>query len=369
MNSSTTAAETRVRNFSAGPAVLPLPVLQRVQEELLCLPGAGASVMEISHRSKEFAEILDAATENLTRLLDIPANYKILFLQGGSRLQFSMIPMNLAKGTGQTANYLLTGSWGKKALVEAKREGPVHIAFDAKLSSYNRIPTDDEIELSAEAAYAYYTSNETIEGVQFTTEPNVGMVPLICDASSDFLHRPVPIEKYGVLYACAQKNAGPAGVTVVIIREDLLDRCDDSLPGYCNYKSHVDNNSMFNTPPTFAIYVLNLVLEWLQNDVGGLDSMHAINKEKAALLYDVIDQSDGLYTGHAKPECRSVMNVTFRLPNDEAQAKFLEKAAQRNLHSLKGHRSVGGIRASIYNAMPVEGVRELRDFMVEFKDM
>ena len=360
------ATETRVFNFSAGPAVLPMPVLKQAQQDLMCLPGAGASVLEISHRSKSFIAILDKASDNLTKLLDVPDSHKIIFLQGGSRLQFSMIPMNLLRGTGKTADYVLTGSWGKKAYAEAKKEGDTNVAWDGKDCSYNRLPKNDELQISSDSAYTYFTSNETIEGVQFPGELSVGDSPLICDASSDFLHRPLPIKDYGMVYACAQKNAGPAGVTAVIVREDLLERSSDALPGYCDYRQHVNNGSMYNTPPTFSIYLMNLVFEWLLNDVGGLENMHKINQEKAALLYDVIDGSDGFYTGHATPESRSLMNVTFRLPNDELQDKFVSEAATRDLCNLKGHRSVGGIRASIYNAMPTEGVLALQEFMSEF---
>ncbi|MCA9217439.1 MAG: 3-phosphoserine/phosphohydroxythreonine transaminase [Planctomycetales bacterium] len=359
-------AEKRVYNFSAGPAVLPMSVLQKAQEHLLCLPGAGASILEISHRSKPFIEILDHAIANLTKLLNVPDTHKIVFLQGGSRLQFSMIPMNFLKGSNQTADYILTGAWGKKAYAEAKKEGETNVAWNGGDEGFNRLPKDEELQLSSNSAYTYFTSNETIEGVQFSGEPNVGDSPLICDTSSDFLHRPLPIANYGMVYACAQKNAGPAGVTVAIIREDLLDRASDTLPGYCDYRQHVNNGSMYNTPPTFSIYLMNLVFEWLLNDVGGLEKMHSANKEKAAILYNAIDASHGFYAGHAHPSSRSLMNVTFRLPNDELQDKFVAEAAKNDLSSLKGHRSVGGIRASIYNAMPIEGVTLLGQFMTEF---
>jgi phosphoserine aminotransferase len=363
-----TASQTRVFNFSAGPAVLPVPVLERARDEMLCLPGAGASVLEISHRSPEFLEILEAAKQNLKRLLSIPNGYHILFLQGGSRLQFSMIPMNLLRGQPLPADYILTGSWGVAAHKEAVKEGPVHIAWDGKETGYDRLPSDAELDLRDAAAYVYYTSNETIEGVQFATEPSAGNVPLVCDASSDFLHRPLDLNRYGLIYACAQKNAGPAGVTVVILRDDLLERSDANLPGYLNFRTHAENDSTYNTPPTFAIYLLHLVTEWLLNDIGGLAAMYQLNQRKAELLYQVIDQSHGFYRGHARPDCRSVMNVTFRLPSDELEKQFLSEAKRRNLHSLKGHRSVGGIRASIYNAMPWEGVVALGEFMREFVD-
>ena len=248
---------------------------------------------------------------------------------------------------------------------EAKKEGQVNIAWDGKSSNFNRRPDNDELQLSSDAAYVYYCSNETIQGVQFLDEPAVGEVPLICDASSDFLCRPTPVEKYGMIYACAQKNAGPSGVTVVIARKDLLEQGADDLPGYCSYKMHADNGSLFNTPPTFGIYVLGLVAKWLQ-DEGGLTAIEQKNREKSGQLYDVID-ADDFFTGHAQPASRSLMNVTFTLPNDDLQASFLSEAAKHDLCSLKGHRSVGGIRASIYNAMPIEGVHSLRDFMVDFR--
>lgn len=357
----------RVFNFSAGPAVLPVPVLEQARDEMLCLPGAGASILEISHRSKPFEQILATAKQRLTELLAIPHNYRVLFLQGGSRLQFSMIPMNLLRGSATPAEYIVTGSWTKSAVEEALKEGPVRVAWDGKASNYDRLPSDSELQVDPRTPYAYFTSNETIQGVQFAAEPHVGDVPLVCDTSSDFLHRPLNIGRYGLVYACAQKNAGPAGVTVVIIREDLLKRGADSLPGYLNFRSHAENESMWNTPPTFAIYILSLVCKWLQNDIGGLDKMHARNREKAAMLYSVIDASGGFYRGHAQPSCRSLMNVTFRLPSEALEKKFLAESEKQGLDGLKGHRSVGGFRASIYNAMPVEGVRALRDFMLDFQ--
>ncbi|MCC6492338.1 MAG: 3-phosphoserine/phosphohydroxythreonine transaminase [Pirellulales bacterium] len=356
----------RVYNFSAGPAVLPLPVLEQVAREMLALPGVGASILEISHRSGAFLPIIEDAEKNLRQLLSIPDDYAVLFLQGGGRLQFSMVPMNLL-APGQVADYILTGSWGNDALKEAKKAGQTRIAWDGKAAHYDRLPSREDLDLEPQAAYVHFTSNETIQGVQFAAEPEVGDVPLVCDASSDFLSRPLPIRKYGLLYACAQKNAGPAGVTVVIIRKDLLKRSDPKLPGYLNYDVHAQNNSMWNTPPTFSVYVLKLITEWLLGDVGGLEAMHARNKEKARLLYDEIQRSGGFYAGHAQPNCRSLMNVTFRLPSDELTAQFVSEAKQRGLTELKGHRSVGGIRASIYNAMPTAGVEALRDFMEEFR--
>ncbi len=360
------AESRRVWNFSPGPAVLPVPVLERVRDELLVLPGAGASVMEISHRGSHFRSILTSAEERLRRLLSIGSDYRVVFLQGGSRLQFSMAPMNLFT-PGGFAEYLITGSWSSKALVEARRCGEVKVVWNGKPEGYRSLPRAEDLELSGDAAFRYFTSNETIQGVQFDSDP-VQLIddktPLVCDASSDFLCRPLPIQKYGLLYACAQKNAGPAGVTVVVIRDDLLARSDENLPGYLNYRSHVNEQSMYNTPPTFAVYVLELVLQWLEETIGGLEAMRRINEHKAKLLYDVLDQ--GYYRGHAEAADRSLMNVTFRLPTPEAEKQFLEQAGKHELTNLAGHRSVGGVRASIYNAMPTEGVQMLADFMKDF---
>ncbi len=356
----------RVYNFSAGPAVLPLPVLKKAQEEFLCLPGAGASVLEVSHRSKAFEPIIEAAEANIRKLLNVPENYKVLFLQGGALLQFAMIPMNILKGTGKSADYVVTGSWSKKALSEAKLVGDCKVAWDGKDLSYKRKPSVSEMKLDANAAYAYICSNETIEGVQYQQYPNFGDVPMVCDASSDFFSKPVDISKFGIYYACAQKNVGPAGVTVVIIRDDLLARSDANLPSLLSFAKLAEQKSMLNTPPCFAIYMVKLVTEWLMNDIGGLDKMFAMNKEKAALLYDAIDNSNGFYKGHAEKEFRSLMNVPFRMPSEELDKKFQDEAKKVGLTTLAGHRSVGGLRASIYNAMPRDGVVALRDFMVEF---
>lgn len=357
----------RVFNFSAGPAVLPVPVLEQIQQELLCLPEVGSSILEISHRSPHFDSILESATSGIRSLLSVPENYRILFLQGGSRLQFSMVPMNLLRGLDQKAQYLVTGSWGKKALAEATKEGQADVIWDGADTNYDRLPDSTEGMIDETAAYVHLTSNETIEGVQFVHLPGSDVVPVVCDQSSDFLSRPMDVSRLGLIYACAQKNAGPAGVTVVIIQEDLLARSSDDLPGYLNYRLHAENDSRYNTPATFAIYVLDLVTKWLLNEIGGLASMETINREKAQLLYDVIDRSGGFYRGHAQPDCRSVMNVTFRLTNEVAQKEFLSAAEREQLCGLKGHRSVGGIRASIYNAMSQDGVEALCQFMLDFQ--
>ncbi len=360
--------EKRVYNFSAGPAVLPLPAMEEAQRDLLALPGAGASILEISHRSKTFQAIIDGAEQNLRNLLAIPDDYQVLFLQGGAQMQFAMVPINFLRNSGKSADYILTGSWGKKAIKEARTQGDARVAWDGDAVELRRIPRPDELDLDPDAAYVHITSNETIQGVQFPAEPDVGDVPLVCDSSSDFLCRPVPIERYGILYACAQKNAGPAGVTIVIIRNDLVERVPGDLPSMLSYKALAGGKSLLNTPPCFAVYMVKLVTDWLLKEIGGLEAMHGRNREKADLLYEAVDQSGGFYRGHADPACRSIMNVTFRLPDETLEGQFLKEAESRGLAALKGHRSVGGCRASIYNAMPTEGVRALRDFMLEFHE-
>jgi phosphoserine aminotransferase len=346
---------------------MPLPVLEQAQRELVCLPGYGMSILEMSHRAPGFLDILASTKKLLKELLAVPDNYQIIFLQGGSRLQFSMVPINLLRGQSQPAEYVVTGSWSKMGLAEAQREGQTRVAWDGKATNYDRLPPASELKFSREASYVYCCSNETIQGVQFQTDLDTRGAPLVCDSSSDFLHRPVDMRKYGLVYACAQKNAGSAGVTAVIIRDDLVARSNDDLHGYLSFRNHVKEDSLFNTPPTFAIYLMKLVLEWLRDEVGGLAKMHARNREKARILYDVIDSSGGFYRGHAQPECRSLMNVTFRLPREELETHFVKEGEARGLDGLKGHRSVGGIRASIYNAMPMEGVEALAKFMTEFK--
>jgi phosphoserine aminotransferase len=341
--------------------------LDVAQRDLLALPGAGVSILEVSHRSSTFTEIIEGAEANLRTLLAIPDDYTVLFLQGGALLQFAMAPMNLLRGSGKTADYIVSGTWGKKAMSEAKTQGNVRMAWDGGAGKFTRVPTDAELDLKGDAAYVHFTSNETIQGVQFRAEPEVGDVPLLCDASSDFLHRRVPVEKYGILYACAQKNAGPAGVTVVIIRNDLLARGGDDLPSMLSYRVMAEGKSLLNTPPCMGIYMVKLVTDWLTSEIGGLDKMYEQNCRKAKMLYDAIDQSEGFYDGHAEPASRSVMNVTFRLPSAESDKAFVAQAAERDLYSLKGHRSVGGFRASIYNAMPVEGVQRLAEFMRDFR--
>jgi phosphoserine aminotransferase len=356
----------RVFNFSAGPAVLPVSVLEQAQSEMLKYQGAGMSVMEMSHRSKAFESIIQTAEADLRRLLNIPDNFKVMFLQGGASLQFAMVPMNLLP-KGKSADYILTGSWGQGAIKEAKKLGAVREAATTADTNFNRLPKSEEVKLDPGAAYVHFTSNETIFGVEFEEEPSVGDVPLVCDMSSNFISKPVDVSKYGLIYAGAQKNAGPAGATIVIVREDLLERVPEGLPAMLDYKNLAKNGSMYNTPPCFAIYICGLVFKWLLDDVGGLEKIHAINKEKAKVLYDAIDSSDGYYRGHAEKDCRSLMNVTFRLPSEELENKFVKEATAAGLDGLKGHRSVGGLRASIYNAFPKAGVERLVDFMNEFQ--
>jgi phosphoserine aminotransferase len=356
----------RVFNFNPGPATLPLPVLEKAQEEMLDYKGTGMSVMEISHRSKEFEAILQTAEADLRELLAIPANYKVMFLQGGASLQFAMLPMNL-RPPGMSADYIVTGSWGKKAFDEATKLGATHLAANTKASNFDHLPAQSELELDPKAAYLHFTSNETIQGVEYFTEPvPPAGVPLVCDASSDFISRPIDISKYGLLYAGAQKNAGPAGIVLVIAREDLVEKAPDNLPVILNYKTHTADGSLYNTPPCFSIYIVGLVLKWAK-ELGGLEAIAKRNQTKAGMVYKTIDESGGFYRGHAKPENRSVMNLTFRLPSDALEEQFTSEAKKHELIGLKGHRSVGGIRASMYNAMPVEGAETLVKFMKEFQ--
>ena len=354
----------RIYNFSAGPAILPLPVLERAQSEMLSLNGVGMSVMEISHRSKHFEPILHGAIQGIRDLLNVPESYKILFLQGGATLQFSMIPINFL-GAGETADYVITGAWGKKALKEAKKCGGVNTIFSTAGEGFRSVPSQEELNFSAGARYVHYTSNETIEGVEFKYDLDGEGAPVICDASSNILSKPIDVEKYALIYAGAQKNIGPSGVTLVIIRDDLIAQVPENQHSLLNYRLLAENDSMLNTPNTWGIYIINLVCQWLK-EKGGVSAMEKINREKAKILYDAIDASDGFYRGHAEKEARSLMNVTFRLPTEELEKQFCSEASAQGLDGLKGHRSVGGIRASIYNAFPREGVGALVDFMKDF---
>jgi phosphoserine aminotransferase len=354
----------RIYNFSAGPAVLPLEVLQQAQSEMTSLNGIGMSVMEVSHRSKHFEPILEAAKNGIRELLRVPDNYKILFLQGGASLQFSMIPLNFL-GKDETADYVITGAWGKKAIKEAKRCGNATAIFSTADSGFKSVPAPDELAFSENARYVHYTSNETIEGVEFKYDLDGRGAPVVCDASSNILSKPFDIEKYALIYAGAQKNIGPSGVTLVIIRDDLIEQVPENQHSMLDYRLIAENDSMLNTPNTWGIYIINLVCQHLKKH-GGLAAMEKKNEEKARILYDAIDRSDGFYRGHADKSARSLMNVTYRLPTEELEKQFASEAAAQNLDGLKGHRSVGGIRASIYNAFPREGVEALVEFMNDF---
>ena len=361
----------RVVNFAAGPATLPLPVLEQVQRDLMSLPGIGASPLEVSHRSPWFEDVIGEAETNLRSLLAIPDSHHIVFCQGGASMQFSMVPMNLLRGRDRAAAYVVTGSWSAKAVKEAEKEGSARVVWSGEADGFVRIPRNEEITaaITEDPAYLHITSNETIHGVEFPTTPTVPRnVPLVSDSSSDFLSRPIDIAGHALLYAGAQKNAGPAGVTVAIISDDLLARIPDGLPTVLDYRTYVEHSSMYNTPPVFAIYVLMLVTRWLTHEVGGLEKQLEHNREKASLVYDAIDGSDGFYRGHAEANSRSLMNVTWRLPTEELERRFVQEAAAAHLVELKGHRSVGGIRASLYNAMSLAGVQALADFMWAFAD-
>jgi phosphoserine aminotransferase len=359
-----TVAVHRVYNFSAGPATLPLPVLEEAQRDLVALPGVGMSVLEISHRSKAFDAIIQGAEADFRSLGSVPANYKVLFLQGGASLQFSMVPMNLL-AAGGVADYIMTGDWSKKALKEAKRVGTTHVAASTEGEGFRRIPRQDEISYTPGAAYVHMTSNNTIFGTEWHRVPDTGGAPLVCDASSDIFSRPIDVSKFGLIYAGAQKNLGPSGVTVVVIREDLLARSTDALPAMLNYKTMADNGSLYNTPPVFGIYVLRLVLKWLTG-MGGLTAIAAVNDRKAKTLYDELDRTE-FWKPHAEKDSRSAMNVTFRLPSEDLEKLFVKESTAAGFDGLKGHRSVGGLRVSIYNAFPEDGVRALVDFMREFE--
>jgi phosphoserine aminotransferase len=355
---------TRIFNFSAGPAVLPIEVLQEAQRDLMALPGVGMSILEISHRSKAFDEVIEGCEADLRALANIPPNYHVLFLQGGASLQFSMVPMNLLPANG-SADYIVTGSWSQKAVKEAKRVGGVKIAGTTESTNFTRIPQQSELTLDPNAAYVHITTNNTIFGTEFHSVPDVGTVPLVADTSSDMYSRPIEISKYGLIYAGAQKNLGPSGLTVVIIRDDLVARTPASLPTTLQYSVQVENKSMYNTPPVFSVYIMRLVLKWLIAQ-GGLEAIEKHNLRKADKLYAEIDRT-GFYRGHAEKDSRSRMNVTFRLPSEELEKKFAKESTAAGLDGLKGHRSVGGLRASIYNAFPEAGVDALVSFMKEFE--
>jgi phosphoserine aminotransferase len=359
----------RVFNFGAGPGVLPLPVLEQARRDVVAIEGVGASPLEVSHRGTWFREVIEAAEGDLRALLGIPDSHHVVFCQGGATMQFAMTAMALA-GDG-TPDFVLTGSWGTKALAEAERLARARVAWTDEARGFRRVPTTEELagSLDPAAPYAHVTTNETIQGVGYPHTPVVNEdVRLVGDASSDFLSRPVDVSRYAILYAGAQKNAGPAGVTVAIVADEVLKEAPDGLPTMLDYRTYVEHGSLYNTPPVFSIYVVGLVLRWLRDDVGGLDAMLERNRAKAALLYDVLDSAPTFFRAHAEEGSRSLMNVTFRLPSDDLEATFLREAADGGMIGLKGHRSVGGIRASIYNAMPLDGARALAAFMREFRD-
>jgi len=355
---------TRIYNFGAGPAVLPLPVLEEAQRDLVALPGVGMSVLEISHRSELFDEIIQGTEADFRALAGVPDGYHVLFLQGGASTQFSMVPMNLLT-PGATADYIITGWWSKKAANEARKIGTVNVAATTEVENFARIPRNDELKLTPGAAYVHMTSNNTIYGTQWKTVPEVGTVPLVCDVSSDIFSVPIDVTKYGLIYASAQKNLGPSGVTVVVLRDDLARRGPSTLPTMLSYAIQVENRSLYNTPPVFGIYILRLVLKWLVAG-GGLSAMAKVNQRKAAKLYAEIDRS-GFYQGHAAKDSRSVMNVTFSLPSEALEQQFIKESAAAGLSGLKGHRALGGLRVSIYNALPEAGIDELVAFMRAFE--
>jgi phosphoserine aminotransferase len=355
----------RVINFNPGPAALPLEVLQQAQAEMLDFKGTGMSVMEISHRSKEFEAIVSETQADLRELMGIPANYKILFLQGGASLQFAMVPMNF-RPAGASADYIVTGTWSKKAFKESQKLGTSKAAANMEADAFNHLPVQVELKLDPQAAYLHFTSNETIHGVEYFSEPTpLAGVPLICDASSDFISRPIDVSKYAMIYAGAQKNAGPAGVVIGIIREDLLAKVPANLPNLLDYKALAEENSLLNTPPCWSIYIVGLVLKWIKG-LGGVSAIEKRNQIKSDLVYQAIDGSGGFYKGHARAD-RSRMNITFRLPNEALEEQFASEAKKKDLIGLKGHRSVGGMRASLYNALPVEAAEALVKHMKEFQ--
>ena len=355
----------RIFNFNAGPATLPLVVLEEAQSELLNFKGTGMSVMENSHRTKEYEAINSEAEALVKELLGVPENYRVLFLQGGASTQFAAVPMNLVSADSH-ADYILTGAWAEKAHKEASKFIKTNVAASTKEENYTRIPRADEIKVSKGPAYVHLCSNNTIFGTQWQSFPDLGDVSLVGDMSSDIMSRRFDVSKFGLIYAGAQKNLGPAGVTVVIIRKDLLEGIPSNIPSMLRYDIHAKNDSLYNTPPSFSVYMVNLVLRWLKNN-GGLAAAEERNVKKAGLIYEAIDTSTGYYRGHALQDSRSLMNITFRLPSEELEKKFVVEATQQGMIGLKGHRSVGGLRASVYNAMSIEGAMTLVDFMKAFQ--
>ena len=366
--SSPTALNANCFNFSGGPGALPESVLEETQRAIRQVPGQELSVLGMSHRSGWFRNVVDEAEANIRELLRVPGDYRVLFLQGGGTLQFSMVPMSFLRGSGRVAEYLHTGYWSGKAIDEARREGQVRVLWSGEDGGFRRFPGEHELNFDSKAAYLHYVANETVEGLQFHRLRGVEGVPRICDMSSDFLSRPFDVSRFGLVYAHAQKNLGPAGVTVVVVHDDMLRRVPDNLPSMLDYRKHAESGSIYNTAPVFAIYVTMLVTRWLRDEIGGVEQMQVLNAAKAARLYAAIDQSGGFYRGHAATKDRSLMNVAFRLPTEELEQKFLELAQIAGFHGLNGHRSLGGIRASIYNAVTLEAVESLCEFMEFFGD-
>ena len=355
--------EKRVFNFSAGPSMLPVPVLEKAAKQMLNYENSGMSVMEMSHRSSSYLDIFNKTKDLLKKVMNIPDGYEIVFIQGGATQQFSMVPLNLLKNG--KADYIITGSFSKKAATEAKKYGEINVAYDGSDNDFKHIPTQDELKLDPEASYVHLCANNTIYGTEWKYVPETNGVPIIADMSSNILSKPIDVSKYGMIYAGAQKNMGIAGLGVAIIKKDLLQKVSATTPVLLDYTLMIENDSMYNTPPAYAIYVLGLVLEWI-DEMGGLEVMEKRNIEKAKLLYDYLDSSD-FYKAHSDKDNRSLMNVTFTTPSKELDAKFVKESIEAGMTNLKGHRSVGGIRASIYNAMPLEGVEKLVAFMKEFE--
>ncbi|ARD49382.1 phosphoserine transaminase [Sporosarcina sp. P37] len=358
-------SQKAVYNFNAGPSALPREVLDKAQAELVNFKKSGMSIMEMSHRSATYEEVHNQAIQRLRSLFSIPENYEVLFLQGGASLQFAMVPMNFLP-EGKKAGYIMSGAWSDKALKEAKTIGDVYEAASTKDTNYNHVPSAEEIKYNETDAYVHITSNNTIFGTQFHEFPSIGNVPLIADMSSDILSRPLDVSKFGMIYAGAQKNLGPSGVTVAVIRKDLLEDANSGIPAILKYSTHASNNSLYNTPPSFGIYMLGEVLGWMEQQ-GGLEQIAKRNEEKANLIYDVIDNSNDFYTGHAEKSSRSLMNITFRVADEELEKQFLQEAKEAGFVGLNGHRSVGGCRASVYNAVPYEACRALQQFMLDFQ--
>jgi len=356
----------RVHNFNAGPSILPMSVLEKAQSELLDFRGCGMSVMERSHRSKEIEGIIQTAEADLRDLMGIPSNYRVMFLQGGASLQFAMLAMNL-RPAGASADYIVTGAWSRTANKEAAKLGATRVIFNGESTNFSTLPNFADLDFDPQAAYVHMCHNETIHGVEFKSEPTPPAgVPLVCDVSSDFLSQPIDVSKYGMIYAGAQKNAGPAGVVVVIIREDLLARTPEKMPVMLDYRTLAESGSLHNTPPCWSIYITGLVFQWIKS-IGGLNGMYEMNCEKAKVIYDAIDASNGFYRGHAAPEARSIMNVPFRMGSEELEDLFVKEAKKAEFIGLKGHRSVGGLRASIYNALPLDSAKALAAFMADFQ--